>query len=339
MKCLNSTVLVGALCLLSAAPVHAGATPTPVILSADTDNSSPPTQVLITGSSFGTSAGTVQIGGVNASVTSWSASQVIAGLPSSIASVPASYLLILTTTGGKSSVTFGVTLGAVGPQGPPGPIGPAGAIGPQGPIGLNGPKGDPGAPGPAGPQGLQGLPGPIGPQGIQGLTGPVGAQGIQGLPGPVGPMGLQGAVGPQGATGPAGPQGPPGPLANVFVGANFGSIQTETTGDWIQLGSVTLPPGNYVINASVSGASNSSSPSQNLQCLLTDGAPFPTGGVLYEAFDAIAASTFGNIAMNFVSESPVQRSIFFSCVTQIGNQLAYPSLVATEVGTINFTPQ
>ena len=171
---------------------------------------------------------------------------------------PGDYMLTIEHFGnqGNSQLDYGLTIGAVGPQGPTvdagqtgsqGPAGAAGATGPAGPqgpageTGLAGPQGLVGDTGPAGPQGEQGLAGPqgetgaIGPQGEQGLTGaagPQGEQGITGATGAIGPQGEQGptgAVGPQGeqgitgATGAIGPQGEQGPTGAVGPKANKAS--------------------------------------------------------------------------------------------------------------------
>lgn len=105
--------------------------------------------------------------------------EILASLPASLA--PGSYVLTLTRLSAGARVetrdveTFDVTIGAVGPPGPPGPQGPEGPRGPEGLQGPPGAQGLPGAPGPQGPPGPQGLPGASGPPGPQG---PPGAGGV-----------------------------------------------------------------------------------------------------------------------------------------------------------------
>ena len=117
---------------------------------------------------------------------------------------------------GTTQLDYGLTIGAVGPQGPTGPQGPAGDTGPAGPAGQAGAAGEAGAAGPqgdVGPQGPQGEQGVTGPQGDAGPQGPQGEQGVagpQGDVGPQGPQGEQGLAGPQGDIGPQGPQGEQG---------------------------------------------------------------------------------------------------------------------------------
>ncbi len=145
------------------------------------------------------------------------------------------YLLSVVNTRLGTSVSYALTIGAVGPRGAAGPQGPAGApgtpgtigpigpIGPAGAVGAAGPQGEPGSVGPAGTIGApgpQGIPGAPGPQGIPGVAGPVGPIGPVGAMGPVGATGAQGLTGLTGPTGPAGSQGIPGtPGSTGAVGA------------------------------------------------------------------------------------------------------------------------
>jgi hypothetical protein len=84
---------------------------------------------------------------------------------------PGSYQLVVQQTnkdgkpkhGQNDQAAFELTIGAVGPQGPPGPKGDPGPAGAPGPQGAAGPAG---APGPTGAPGPQGDPGPAGPQEI-----------------------------------------------------------------------------------------------------------------------------------------------------------------------------
>ena len=127
--------------------------------------------------------------------------------------------------------------GQRGAQGPPGPKGDTGSPGPQGP---NGDAGAQGLPGPKGDTGS------AGPQGLKGDTGPQGLDGAKGEQGPKGDTGPQGAQGAQGDTGPAGPPGPTGAsgLSAAFVDFTAGPINLP-----IELASVGLRAGKYVISA------------------------------------------------------------------------------------------
>jgi len=121
----------------------------------------PANTVTITGTNFGTGTPSVSLDGSALTVTSSSATRIVAKLPASIA--PGSYLLaVKAAKKGKEddeegdSATFVLTLGAVGPQGPIGPIGPQGPVGPQGVTGATGAQGPIGPQGPMGPQGRDG---------------------------------------------------------------------------------------------------------------------------------------------------------------------------------------
>ena len=139
--------------------------------------------VTIEGSGFATSKKpTVFLGGVQLTVTSFSATTIVAS--TAAVTTPGSYLLVVNDD--VLPGLFEVTLGAVGPQG---------AMGLQGPIG------------PAGPAGATGATGSIGPAGATGSIGPAGATGATGLTGPMGLIGNPGPAGATGATGAAGPAG------------------------------------------------------------------------------------------------------------------------------------
>jgi hypothetical protein len=123
--------------------------------------------ITIAGSGFSTKVKpAVNLGGTNLSVSSFTATSIVASLGSVTA--PGTYLL--TVTSGITFAAADVTLGAVGPQGPIGPQGFPGATGATGPAGQTGATGASGAVGPAGPAGPTGPAGAIGPQGQAGPT-------------------------------------------------------------------------------------------------------------------------------------------------------------------------
>lgn len=135
--------------LLSLLATCAFATNAPSVVSTSTDAAL--TQLTISGSGFSptNTAPLVNLGSANLSIVSFTDAQIVAALPSNEAA--GSYSLTVTETGGGSkTTTFGVTIGAVGPQGP---------IGPQGPAGANGVPGATRPQGPTGPQGAQGVAG------------------------------------------------------------------------------------------------------------------------------------------------------------------------------------
>jgi hypothetical protein len=123
-------------------------------------------ELTIQGVNFGSATPRVRLAGFPLTVLTYSASEIVAGLPDGIE--PATYQLVVLRGGTFAipSLPFEVAIGGTGAQGPPGEQGPQGEPGVQGP---------PGIPGPPGPQGLQGFQGEPGPQGIQGI------QGIQGV--------------------------------------------------------------------------------------------------------------------------------------------------------------
>ena len=118
----------------------------PVINAAQVDMST--NTIKISGTGFGSAEPVVTFEDQPLSVTSFTATEIQAALPTDLAA--GSYPLQVIT--GSGSGELDVTIGNTGPQGPPGPQGPAG---PQGAIGLPGPMGPPGPPGPSGVSGLQ----------------------------------------------------------------------------------------------------------------------------------------------------------------------------------------
>jgi hypothetical protein len=147
----------------------------------------------------------VTLGDDELTVLDNSADEIVAELPEDV--LEGDYLLTVKTD--KKSQQFdsyGLTIGAVGPEGPQGEVGP---------------QGDPGPPGADGAPGPAGADGDPGPQGSTGPTGATGPQGTQGDPGPQGPKGDKGDTGDQG------PQGPPGSLENVYTKAEVDALFEE----------------------------------------------------------------------------------------------------------------
>ena len=194
-------------------------------------------QLTINGSGFGTVTPSVTVDSFGFAISSFTQTVVVASAPPNVNLPPGTYTLTLTnnsTNGTKRSITFSLTLGAVGPAGPTGatgPAGPSGATGPAGPAGATGPAG---TAGPAGPVGSTGPAGAVGPAGATGAVGPAGPAGATGPAGAIGPAGATGAIGPAGpagstgAAGPAGPQGLPG--ATGQTGATGPQGPAGTTG-------------------------------------------------------------------------------------------------------------
>lgn len=118
----------------------------------------------ISDTEFGTRLGVVTLDQQPLTLVSWTDTQLVAGLPASVAATPGNYLLTVQRPGPQRSKhdhdddeetrkrigAFIVTVGAIGPIGP---TGPQGEVGPQGAPGAQGPQGAPGAQGPQGPKG------------------------------------------------------------------------------------------------------------------------------------------------------------------------------------------
>ena len=100
--------------------------------------------ILLAGSNFSPSslAPTVTVGETSRTVFSFTNTQVVVAVPSTLAA--ATYLVTITNSVPHSGSAY-VTVGAVGPQGPIGPAGPQGPAGATGAIGPAGPQGPAGA--------------------------------------------------------------------------------------------------------------------------------------------------------------------------------------------------
>src|SRR6266478_6782737 len=172
---------------------------------------------------------------------------------------------------------------AAGPKGDPGPPGPAG---PAGATGATGDAGAAGAPGPAGPQGPPGINNHGAWQSAstynasdavtdggsfwlalvtntnsepstsnflwlllaaQGAAGPAGLPGAPGTPGAGGPQGPAGPAGPTGPTGAAGPAGLPGANGTSHAYMARSTFASMFTFSGIDVISVTVPAGTYII--------------------------------------------------------------------------------------------
>lgn len=198
------------------------------IYSVDVDESQGYPALVISGTELGRLPPRVRLGTTEVTVTNSAPTSVMVDV-SPMMSRPGTYRLELDVQKHHKhyaeAVSFdGVTIGAVGPQGP---------------------KGDPGPAGPQGPAGAPGATGPIGPAGATGPQGPIGI----GLPGPMGPAGPQG---PQGEPGPEGPMGPPGPAGGG--GTSFSAqlcTQVQSRPAAVIPGyamSVSCPAGTYFIS-------------------------------------------------------------------------------------------
>jgi len=124
----------------------------------------------------------VTLGDDELTVLDNSADEIVAELPEDV--LEGDYLLTVKTD--KKSQHFdsyGLTIGAMGPEGPQGEVGPQGESGPPGADGKDGVPGKDGVDGAPGADGAPGLPGSPGADGKDGVDGP------QGPEGPTGPKG------------------------------------------------------------------------------------------------------------------------------------------------------
>lgn len=160
--------------------------------------------------------------------------------------------------------------------------------------------------------------------------------GAVGLSGPQGPPGAQGPVGPmgeQGPPGPAGPQGPRGPagLSHAYTASYGGGATLQPGGPSVQIVSIALPAGSYVLNARVLGSVNTYSP---LTCTVG------TATTIADGFPSMADDVnvttvlilLGAITLPAPTEVQVLCSLAFNGVSAT---ITNAQLVATLVGGVN----
>jgi len=147
-------LLVAALIVIMAALFPAQSSPSgPAIASARVDDAA--RQLIVDGSGFGPTMGTVYVAPNLLTVLTWSDTEIVAALPQ-LSPAPGSYLLAVTTSSPHVlSATFSVSWGVpdLGRRGATGPTGPTGVTGATGPTGVMGLTGAAGATGPSGPMG------------------------------------------------------------------------------------------------------------------------------------------------------------------------------------------
>ena len=123
--------------------------------------------------------------------------------------------------------------------------------------GTRGPRGPAGEAAEEGSGGVWVIAGTQGPQGFPGPAGPLGERGDRGERGETGPPGAQGERGEQGPRGERGERGEPGPRGNDGAVAGYSATQgggVNLLGHtaWTNIGlSKALPPGSYVVSATV----------------------------------------------------------------------------------------
>ena len=150
---LRSSLVLLAAIFLTALPLLAAS---PSVTSTTINYALTPNQITISGTNFmsGTTKPVVVLNGTTLTLISSSPTSIVADMPSP-ALAPGTYTLTIKASTGTLAM-FGVTNGAVGPQGPMGALGATGPAGPTGATGSTGPTGPTGAPGQTGAQGPAG---------------------------------------------------------------------------------------------------------------------------------------------------------------------------------------
>lgn len=178
------------------------------------------------------------------------------------------------------------------------------------------------------------------------VAGPAGPAGPTGATGPAGPTGPTGPAGPTGATGPAGPQGPAGPTGVAEIAIFHDSQSSGTAGQSYTNGSfttqrlntnvtntitgasrsgntVTLPAGNYYVDATVSLAAGSNVGSQLRLRNTTASTTIIDGLVLFHP----AAGGAQNRLQGYISlgsSTNVELQVFINSTTAASSSVPNP---------------
>lgn len=169
----------------------------------------------------------------------------------------------------------------------------------------------------------------------------------QGPQGPEGPQGPAGPQGPQGAPGPQGPQGVPGAQGSSTAFSTFrqngdgrGDRIAVPRGTFVNVGSLTVPSGSYVVMAYIWFHNLDSAPAI-AQCILNAGSHAAQAlDTLPASIAIVSNSTLAmNVAGSFFNEG---STISLSCRNQNssgGNlEITTFDLNAVQVGTITTQP-
>jgi hypothetical protein len=178
--------------------------------------------------------------------------------------------------------------------------------------------------------------GATGPQGPTGPTGPQGPSGPAGIAGPQGPLGIAGPQGPAGIAGPAGPQGPAG-LSNAFASSTI-LQQTIIGATPTVLRTLTVPAGNYVINASTE-IENHDNPLAPIVCFVKAGnAQSPFAAVAVQSINDPNSVVAASNAISWATVMPTAGTITLQCFNNISfsaNVISNgSSITAIQVGTL-----
>jgi hypothetical protein len=163
--------------------------------------------------------------------------------------------------------------------------------GDAGPAGAKGAAGTPGAPGAPGANGANGAEGPKGADGTNGLKGSDGAAGPAGPTGSAGTVGATGAKGATGSTGPSGSAGPTGPVGPATVTAFTRENSPAFSGAFLNIFSVSIAAGSYVVAAKTTLDSNGPATSCILKTSTTERDRVNTFGAGVETESLLAAFT------------------------------------------------
>jgi hypothetical protein len=161
-------------------------------------------------------------------------------------------------------------------------------------------------------------------------TGPPGPRGGRGL------AGARGATGPRGAVGPTGPIGPPGGLSSAFTTSETAPLTLTSSRQVLTL---SLPAGNYVVNASVTiaGEDAKGGSTEAATCTLVK-TPNPSAVASASAtVPFVEGGSAQTISLEGTWSLPAAEALELSCARNTAGSVSAKlgRIVAVDVGSIS----
>lgn len=144
-------------------------------------------------------------------------------------------------------------------------------------------------------------------------------------------------IGPAGPAGPAGPPGPTGPSDTYIGGAAGGSL----TGSATEIASISVPPGEYLIQAKTVIFNTSENAAGAGTCFIapeTGAASWDGGSAAFPAIPGVFSS--GTISLAGADSFSATTPVVLFCRATSGGTLAFDDarVWATKVGTVHGLP-
>jgi hypothetical protein len=145
--------------------------------------------------------------------------------------------------------------------------------------------------------------------------------------------GVAGALGPQGIKGDPGPAGP----SNTYIAGSAGATLAKASKE---IGSITVPPGSYLIGAKAAVLTNGTDEAGTGFCALTSpGSTEGTDGYEFTLAPIAAENSNTDVSLTSAASFAAQQSVVLSCSASKGALIAEDARVwAIKVGSLQGLP-